>query len=80
MTQENHGLSDQPDPTQPQTPSQVGAERTGGGVDEVPPVSDGDAVAGNPDSASPAEPDLPEDVGPDAVPPANAESNEYDKD
>jgi hypothetical protein len=43
------------------------------------PISDGDAVAGNPDSASSAEPDLPYDVGPDAVPPGNAESNEYDK-
>ena len=43
------------------------------------PISDGDAVAGNPDSASAAEPDLPSDVGPNAVPPGNAESNEYDK-
>lgn len=48
--------------------------------EEIPtPISDGDAIAGNPDSASDAEPDLPTDVGPDAVPPGNAESNEYDK-
>lgn len=42
-------------------------------------ISDGDAVAGNPASAGPAEPELPDDVGPDAVPPGNAGSNEYDK-
>lgn len=48
-------------------------------ADRPEPISDGDAVAGNPDSASGAEPDLPSDVGPDAVPPGNAESNEYDK-
>lgn len=43
------------------------------------PISDGDAVAGNPASADPSQPDLPSDVGPDAVPPGNAESNEYGK-
>jgi hypothetical protein len=43
------------------------------------PISDGDAVAGNPASGDPGQPDLPEDVGPDAVPPRNAETNEYDK-
>lgn len=48
-------------------------------ADRPEPVSDGDAVAGNPASGSSSQPDLPEDVGPDAVPPRHAESNEYDK-
>lgn len=56
------------------------SEQQNDGPSDPTPISDGDAVAGNPDSATEAEPDLPEDVGPDAVPPANAASNEYDKD
>ncbi|MDO7868858.1 hypothetical protein [Nocardioides jiangxiensis] len=69
-----------PDEDRPVDPADDGSGTAPDADRPVPePVSDGDAVAGNPDSASPAEPDLPADVGPDAVPPANAESNEYDK-
>ena len=59
------------------------ADEAGGSAypdaDRPVPISDGDAIAGNPTGGDAAQPDLPEDVGPDAVPPRNAETNEYDK-
>lgn len=70
-----------PDEERPVDPSDDGSGTAPDADRPVPePISDGDAVAGNPASADPSQPDLPTDVGPDAVPPRNAETNEYDKD
>jgi hypothetical protein len=75
--------ADRPEPVADEHRRAYYADEAGGSAypdEERPvPISDGDAVAGNPDSGNPTQPDLPEDVGPNAVPPRNAETNEYDK-